>query len=156
MAEQPVLRLALRAARRKLAVASFLGRFFPFANDPKAVLPAYVRSLHRNWDGEWDFDLALKPLYGFPAYFGWVRAIFAAHAKVHAGLSLDCPVLSMYSDEADVVLDWKQVSRWSRTLGGDVTALQFPEGCTTWCSRARRSARSVFSQLFAWTAEKMP
>ena len=105
-----------------------LGWFSPFMNDPGAVLPAYVRSLHRNWDGEWDFDLSLKPLMGFPAYFGWVGAIFAAHAKVHAGLSLDCPVLSMYSDEADMVLDWKQVSRWSRTLGRDVTALQFPGG----------------------------
>jgi alpha-beta hydrolase superfamily lysophospholipase len=140
------------SARRKLHIASFLGRFFPFSNDPKAVLPAYVRSLHKNWDGEWDFDLALKPLYGFPAYFGWVRAIFAGHAKVHAGLSLDCPVLSMYSDEADVVLDWKQVSRWSRTLGLDVTALQFPGGLHDLVLSRAEIRESVFHQLFAWTA----
>ena len=144
------------SARRKLHVASFLARFFPFANDPKAVLPAYVRSLHRNWDGEWEFDLALKPLHGFPAYFGWVRAIFAAHAKVHAGLSLDCPVLSMCSDEADVVLDWKQVSRWSRTLGRDVTALQFPGGLHDLVLSRPEVREEVFSQLFAWTAAKMP
>src|SRR5512135_1069585 len=72
------------SVRRQLRIAAFLGRFFPFMNNPKAVLPAYVRSLHRNWGGEWDFDLTLKPLMGFPAYFGWVRAIFDAHAKVHA------------------------------------------------------------------------
>jgi alpha-beta hydrolase superfamily lysophospholipase len=138
--------------RRKLAVASALGRFFPFLNNPKAVLPAYVRSLHRNWDGEWDFDLSLKPLMGFPAYFGWVRGISAAHAKVHAGLDLRCPVLSMHSDEADIVLDWKQVARWSRTLGPDTAVLQFPGGLHDLVLSRREIRDAVFSQLFAWAA----
>ena len=138
------------ARKSKLRIARILGWFSPFMNDPKAVLPAYVRSLHKNWDGEWEFDLALKPLMGFPAYFGWVRAIFAAHAKVHAGLSLDCPVLSMYSDEADVVLDWKQVSRWSRTLGRDVTALQFPGGLHDLVLSRAEIREEVFRQLFSW------
>lgn len=140
------------ALRRKLAIASMLGRFFPFMNDPKAVLPAYVRSLHKNWDGEWDFDLALKPLMGFPACFGWVRAIFAAHAKVHAGLNLDIPVLSMHSDEADIVLDWKQVARWSRTLGPNVSVLSFPGGLHDLVLSRAQVRDSVFTQLFAWAA----
>ena len=138
------------AFRRKLAVASMLGRFFPFMNNPKAVLPAYVRSLHRNWDGEWDFDLTLKPLLGFPAYFGWVRAIFAAHARVHAGLSLKCPVLSMHSDESDIVLDWRQVSRWSRTLGTNVSVLQFPGAFHDLVLSRSEIRDEVFRQLFAW------
>ena len=138
--------------RRKLAVASMLGRFCPFMNNPKAVPPDYVKSLHRNWDGEWDFDLALKPLNGFPAYFGWVRAIFAAHAKVHTGLSLSCPVLSMHSDKADMVLDWKQVARWSRTLGPDTGVLQFPGGLHDLVLSRREVRDAVFSQLFAWAA----
>jgi alpha-beta hydrolase superfamily lysophospholipase len=129
-----------------------VGWFSPFLNDPKAVLPAYVRSLHRNWDGEWDFDLSLKPLLGFPAYFGWVRAIFAAHAKVHAGLKLDIPVLSMHSDEADIVLDWKQVASWSRTLGSKVTVLPFPGALHDLVLSRREIRDSVFSQFFAWAA----
>jgi alpha-beta hydrolase superfamily lysophospholipase len=140
------------AFRRKLVVAAMLGRYFPFMNNPKAVLPAYVRSLHRNWDGEWDFDLTLKPLTGFPAYFGWVKAIQAAHAKVHAGLGLDIPVLSMHSDEADIVLDWKQVARWSRTLGSNVGVLQYPGALHDLVLSKREIRDSVFSQLFAWAA----
>ena len=135
---------------RKLKIARALGKFFPFLNNPGAVLPAYVRSIHRNWNGAWDFDLALKPLYGFPAYFGWVRAIFNAHANVHAGLSLPVPVLSMHSDEADIVLDWKQVSRWSRTLGKDVSVLQFPGGLHDLVLSRREIREEVFRQLFAW------
>ena len=136
----------------QLKIARDLGLFFPFMNKSKAVLPAYVKSVHKNWDGEWDFALTLKPLLGFPAYFGWVRAIFAAHAKVHAGLSLDCPMLSMHSDEADIVLNWKQVSRWSRTLGKEVTVLSFPGGLHDLVLSRAAIRDDVFRQLFAWLA----
>jgi alpha-beta hydrolase superfamily lysophospholipase len=136
--------------RLKFGIASMLGRYFPFTNNPKAVLPAYVRSLHRDWDGEWDFDLSLKPLHGFPLYFGWARAISAAHAKVHAGLALKMPVLSMHSDEADIILDWKKVARWSRTLGSKVGVLQFPGALHDLVLSRREIRDSVFSQLFAW------
>jgi len=125
------------ALRHKTRVASLLGGFFPFMNDPNAVLPAYVRSLHRN---------------GFPAYFGWVRAIFAAHAKVHAGLDLGIPVLSMHSDEADIVLDWKQIASWSRTLGPNVTVLPFPGGLHDLVLSRAEIRDAVFNQLFAWAA----
>src|SRR5258706_1261816 len=137
------------AFRRKLSIAAALGRFFPFMNNPNAVLPAYVRSLHRNWDGEWDFDLALKPLNGFPAYFGWVRAISRAHARVHVGLRLPCPVLATHSDEADLVLDWRQGARWSRTLGPQVAAQQFPGAFHDLVLSRRENPRPVFGQVFA-------
>ena len=34
----------------------------------------------------------------------------------------------MHSDEADIVLDWRHIARWSRTLGPEVTVLAFPGG----------------------------
>ena len=137
----------------QLRIAKDLGLFFPFMNNPSAVLPAYVMSLHKDWGGEWEFDLALKPLLGFPAYFGWVRAVFAAHAKVHAGLRLDCPVLSMHSDEADIILNWKQVARWSRTLGANVSVLQFQGGLHDLVLSRMEIRERVFRQLFAWLAQ---
>lgn len=139
--------------RAKLRLAAALGARFPFLNDPKAVSPAYVKSLHRNWGGEWDFNLALKPLHGFPAYAGWVRAIFAAHARVHAGLGLAIPVLSMHSDEADIILDWRDCARWSHALGGDVRVLAFPGAPHDLVLSRRRIREEVFSQLFAWAAK---
>ncbi len=138
----------------KLRIARMLGWFSPFMNDPKSVLPAYVRSIHKNWGGEWDFDLSLKPLMGFPVYFGWVRAIFAAHAKVHAGLKLEIPVLSMHSDDGDIVLDWKQVASWSRTLGSKVSVLPFPGGLHDLVLSRREIRDEVYRQLFAWEAAR--
>ena len=142
------------ARRLKLAVGIALGRFFPFLSDPKSVSPAYVKSLHRDYGGEWDFDLALKPVNGFPAFFGWLAAIRDGHATVHAGLRLACPVLSMHSDEADVILDWRQIARWSRTLGPRVSVLQFPGGLHDLVLSRAEIRDEIFRQLFEWLSSR--
>lgn len=141
-----------RWVRARLRIAGAIGRSFPLLNQPKVAPPAYVEGLHRNWHGEWDFDLSLKPREGFPAYFGWVAAIWSAHAKVHAGLALGCPVLSMHSDEADIILDWRHIARWSRALGPRVSVLQFPGGQHDLVLSRREIREEVFRQLFAWAA----
>jgi hypothetical protein len=56
----------------------------------------------------------------------------------------------MHSDESDIVLDWRHIARWSRTLAaGSRCSLSRAAG-TTSCSRARRSREEVFSLLFSW------
>jgi alpha-beta hydrolase superfamily lysophospholipase len=130
----------------QLHLAAALGRFYPVLNDPKAFRPEYTRALH----AEWDFDLRLKPEYGFPLYYGWLGAISDAFQKLHRGLAIECPVLSMHSDEADVVLDWRHIARWSRLLGRDVTVLAFPGAPHDLVCAPPRIRQEVFSQLFAW------
>ncbi len=127
-------------------VAAALGRFFPFLNDPKAFTPEYTNALLE----EWDFDTKLKPPYGFPLYYGWIGAISDAFAKVHQGLAIRCPILSMHGDESDVVLDWRHIARWSRRLGPEVAVLSFPGGWHDLVCSPRRIREEVFSQLFAW------
>jgi alpha-beta hydrolase superfamily lysophospholipase len=133
---------------RKLQVhlAAAIGRYCPFLNDPKAFRPDYTRALLT----EWEFDTRLKPEYGFPLYYGWLGAISDGFEKVHRGLALECPVLSMHSDQADVVLDWRQIARWSRSLGPNVTVLAFPGAWHDLVCSPGRIREEVFSQLFAW------
>jgi alpha-beta hydrolase superfamily lysophospholipase len=133
--------------KAQIHIAAAFGRFFPFLNDPKALLRDYARGLI---DEGWEFDTKLKPIEGFPVYYGWLGAITDAHAKVHRGLDIGCPVLSTHSDEADIVLEWRQIARWSRTLGPDVTVLAFP-GAQHDLTLSRPHIREeVFRQLFAW------
>jgi alpha-beta hydrolase superfamily lysophospholipase len=127
-----------------LAVAA--GRYCPFLNDPKAFRPEYTRALR----SEWEFDSALKPDYGFPLYYGWLGAITDGFEKLHRGLAIECPVLAMHSDQADVVLDWRQIARWSRTLGRNVTVLSFPGAWHDLVCSPGRIREEVFSALFAW------
>ncbi|MGH8686268.1 MAG: alpha/beta hydrolase [Burkholderiales bacterium] len=138
--------------RAQLRVAALLGRAFPFLKDPKGLRREYGRSLHRDFGGEWDYDLRLKPLEGFPVYFGWVGAILAGHARVRAGLELPCPVLTMHSDEADVVLNWRHIAKWGRTLGKKASVLAFPGGLHDLVLSRLEVREAVFNALFAWAA----
>jgi alpha-beta hydrolase superfamily lysophospholipase len=129
-----------------LHVAATVGRLFPFLTVPERLPPTYVNLLLE----QWEFDTRLKPLRGFPLYYGWIGAVSDAHAKVHRGLGLEIPVLSMHSDESDIVLDWRQIARWSRTLGGRVAVLAFPGGWHDLVLSPRPVREEVFSQLFSW------
>jgi alpha-beta hydrolase superfamily lysophospholipase len=56
----------------------------------------------------------------------------------------------MHSDGADVVLDWRQIARWSRLLGPNVTVLAFPGAWHDLVLSPGRIREEVFSALFAW------
>jgi alpha-beta hydrolase superfamily lysophospholipase len=131
----------------QLRVGAAIGRFFPFLKDESTLREDYVNSL---LDERWEFDLKLKPPRGFPIYYGWLGAISDAHAKVQRGLKLACPVLSMHSDEADIVLDWRDMAKWSRLLGEKVTVLAFPGAMHDLVLSRPPIRDEVFRQLFAW------
>ena len=134
--------------RPSVHVAAAMGRYLPFLKDENTLRPDYGEGLLEHWD----FDLRLKPLRGFPVYYGWIGAISDGHAKVHRGLAIACPILSMHSDEADIVLDWRDIARWSRALGEQVVVLAFP-GAVHDLTLSRPEIREeVFRQLFAWAA----
>lgn len=131
----------------QLHLAAALGRFYPYLKDEKVLREDYVRSL---LDEGWEFDLALKPPLGFGVYYGWLGAMTEAHARVHRGLAVACPALSMHSDEADIVLDWRHIARWSRMLGEDVTVMAFPGAVHDLVLSRPHIREEVFRQLFAW------
>lgn len=136
--------------RFKLGVAAAMGLLFPFLTDPKGLSPDYPKSLHKDYQGEWAFDLKLKPIKGFPLHFGWMGAVLAAHDKVHAGLSIRCPVLVMHSDEADIVLGWRGILKWSPGLGRDVALEKFPGALHDLVLSRAEIREEVFERLFAW------
>ncbi|WP_435746579.1 alpha/beta hydrolase [Nocardioides sp. SYSU DS0663] len=102
-------------------------------------LPAstvYGDSLHVSRTGEWDYDLDLKPLTGFPVTVGWLNAVRRGHARLHRGLEIGVPSLVLRSDKthysrvhsdacdrADTVLDVRQIARWAGCLGGETTVV---------------------------------
>jgi alpha-beta hydrolase superfamily lysophospholipase len=96
----------------------------------------YGRTLHVSGTGEWDFDVALKPLDGFPVTMGWLNAIRRGHAQLHHGLDVGVPSLVLrstrsdfspqyteLSDRSDTVLDVTQIARWAGCLGGETTVV---------------------------------
>jgi len=106
----------------------------PYQVIPRTISGVYAESLHSQHRGEWEFDLAWKPLDSFPVRAGWLRAIRRAHRRLHRGVDTGAPVLvlasrrtaftQVWTDDvsaADIVLDVEQIARWSHRLGPYVT-----------------------------------
>jgi alpha-beta hydrolase superfamily lysophospholipase len=132
---------------------------------PRTVTGLYARSLHRDHEGEWDFDLAWKPIESWPAYAGWLAAVRRGHAAVHRGLDLTFPALVLSSTRStaptqpgedvhstDIVLDVEQIRRWSSSLGRHVTYVGI-EGARhdVFLSRSEPRTRA-FDELGRWLA----
>ncbi|CAN5396191.1 alpha/beta hydrolase [soil metagenome] len=96
----------------------------------------YGTTLHRDYAGEFDYDLTWKPLGGFPITFGWINAIRRGHLRLHRGLDVGVPNLILRSDHSvaespepssiqtgDAVLDVRQIARWSGCVGGSHTTV---------------------------------
>ena len=105
----------------------------------KLPTSVYGGTLHIDARGEWEFDLAMKPLDGFPVTPGWLNAIRRGHAHLHRGLDIGVPslvlrsdrthyetVYSELSDRADAVLDVAQIARWAGCLGAETTVVPIP------------------------------
>jgi alpha-beta hydrolase superfamily lysophospholipase len=124
----------------------------------------YGLSLHIDHYGEWTYELAWKPLGGFPLRYGWLAAIRTGQLRLHAGLSIDVPVLvgcsarsyrSLHWHElarrTDTVLNVAHMIRWAPYLGRHVTTIRI-NGALHDLTLSAPAVRSVvFSELDRWT-----
>ena len=151
------LRLAMTPVLRQVAKRQ------PKRVVPRTVTGLYARSLHRDHEGEWDFDLAWKPIESWPAYAGWLAAVRRGHAELHRGLSLSFPALVLSSmrstaptelgddvHSTDIVLDVEQIRRWSSSVGHHVTYVGI-EGARHDVFLSRDEPRTrAFAELGRW------
>ena len=140
----------------------------PFA--PIKVAPGvYGQTLHVTGTGEWQYDLALKPLAGFPVTAGWMSAVRRGHARVHRGIDAGVPVLVLRSsrsmtaaeytpdcDRADLVLNTSQIGRWAHRLGGRVTDVVVQDARHDVFLSIPESRQRAYTALGAWLDEVLP
>lgn len=130
---------------------------------PVGVSTVYGQTLHREHGGEWDYDLELKPLGGFPVHAMWLAAIRRAHRRLHGGLGVDVPVLVLASDKglrvhdfvpearsADIVLDPRHIARWSTSIGQHVTCVRIAGGIHDLVLSAEPVRKQVFAEIDRW------
>ena len=135
----------------------------------------YGATLHKEHGGDFDYNLAWKPIGGFPVTFGWLHAIRRAQTNLHRGLDVGVPNLILRSDRSvrevtdpakideiqrgDAVLDVKQIARWAGCIGNRSTIvpivnakhdvfLSVPE--------SRRAAYRALDQWLEWYLTETP
>ena len=151
------------------AVLRRLGSRRPMREIPRKVTGHYARSLHHEHEGEWDFDLAWKPVESWPVYAGWLRAIRLGHARLQAGLSVPCPVLVLASGSSaqplemgedvhrnDIVLDVTQIRRWATAIGPHVTMVQVPDARHDVFLSLPAPRAAAYDELERWVAAYLP
>ena len=146
-----------------------LGARRPYQTIPRNVSGLYGKSLHRDHSGEWDYELAWKPLDSWPVFAGWLRAIRRGHAAVHRGLDLDVPVLVLSSDRSvhprvwqpevdtsDIVLDVNLMAKWVHKLSRHVTLVRVPGALHDVTLSPAPVRDRVFDEISRWVDAYLP
>jgi len=142
--------------------AKVISRFSDYAKIEGALSPVYAQSVHKDFKGEWDFNLEWKPIEGFPTYFMWIAAIARAQEKLKNS-NIKVPVLVMhssgsirtseYSDEImsnDIVLNIEDIKRVGKKLGDNVTLIEI-DGAQHDIFLSRKAVREEgFDKMFDW------
>jgi alpha-beta hydrolase superfamily lysophospholipase len=159
--------LLLRTAGTKAVDQIGLRR--PYLSIPRDVSGFYARSLHREHDGEWDFDLAWKPLESWPVYAGWLRAVRRGHARAHRGLDVRAPVLVLTSSASgrpreydelcsrtDIVLDVELIRKWAHKLADHVTMVRVEHALHDVTLSPEPVRTRAFDEISRWSDAYLP
>ena len=123
----------------------------------------YGTSLHRDYGGEFDFNLAWKPLGGFPVTVGWIHAIRRGQTQLHRGLDVGVPNLILRSDRSiaetkdpaamqrgDAVLDVTQIARWAGCIGNRTTIVPVADAKHDVFLSLAEPRQVAYRELAAW------
>lgn len=143
-------------------IAKIMSKISIYSKINGVLSPAYAQSIHKDFYGEWDFNLDWKPIKGFPTYFKWILAIDTAQKKLE-GSNITVPILilhaaasdklSSFSKEAvskDIVLNIEDIKRVGATLGKKVTLLSINNAKHDVFLSSKPVREDAFKQMFSW------
>jgi alpha-beta hydrolase superfamily lysophospholipase len=126
----------------------------------------YGATLHRDYAGDFDYDLTWKPIGGFPVTFGWIHAIRRGQATLHRGLDVGVPNLILRSDHSvrevsdpskvediqrgDAVLEVKQIARWAGCIGNRTTIVPIADAKHDVFLSVPDSRQAAYHELDSW------
>lgn len=123
----------------------------------------YGATLHRDYHGDFDYNLSWKPIGGFPVTFGWIHAIRRAQARLHRGLDVGVPNLILRSDRSvrevtdpsaiqsgDAVLDVAQIARWAGCIGNRTTIVPIADAKHDVFLSVREPRQRAYAELDRW------
>jgi len=143
-------------------IVNVVGGRRPKQTMPQELGTTYGKSIHRDHLGEWDYDLAWKPLNGYKIHAGWVRAMRRAHKQAQPGLAIDVPVLLACSarsyrgrsaeaaHDADSVLNVEDIAKYASRLGRDVAVVRIEGGKHDLTLSPPRARERLFAALDGW------
>ena len=146
-------------------LSTVMGSLSAFSRISGALSPVYAESLHKDFFGEWDFNLNWKPIKGFPAYFKWILAIRMGQRKLKDS-NIQVPVLLIhssgskklkkYTEEAtknDIVLNIQDMKLIGPKLGANVQLIEVKDGVHDIFLSSEKVRSKAFKDMFLWLDE---
>ncbi|WP_245993049.1 alpha/beta hydrolase [Xylanimonas allomyrinae] len=125
----------------------------------------YGRALHEAWG----YDLAWKPVEGFPVRAGWFRSVRAAQRRLRHGLDVAVPTLVLVSARSgphrhahdallttDSVLDVAHIRRGARHLGRDVQLVTVEGGAHDLALSPPPAREEYLRAVVDWLGARVP
>ena len=143
-------------------VSKIISKIAIYSKTNGALSPIYAKSIHKDFYGEWDFNINWKPIKGFPTYFKWIVAIIKAQKKLEQSHitvpililhSSDSIKLSTFSKEAmskDIVLNIQDMKNIGATLGNKVSFLKIKNAQHDVFLSEKKVRATAFDQMFSW------
>lgn len=144
-------------------------RLMPTRPLPNVDLGFYTRSVSKDFDGEWTYDLAWRPQHGFRTTPGWLSAIFHGQQTVARGLSIGAPILVLLSAHStllprwtpemthtDTAIDVDGVAQRSVQLGDLVTVARLDGALHDVVLSARPVRALAYGRIGQWVGAYLP
>lgn len=68
----------------------------------------YGESLHKDFHGEWNYNLSWKPVEVAPVTYGWIKAVSDGLTQLSGGLRINKPVLVLHSAKSVEDKKWSE------------------------------------------------
>jgi alpha-beta hydrolase superfamily lysophospholipase len=146
-----------------------IGQRRPYQVVPRNVSTLYGDSLHSDFRGDLTYNLEWKPRDSFPVRAGWLRAVRRGHRRVHRGLDVGAPVLVLCSTRSttpqewcddvtcsDIVLDVRQIVKWSHALGPHVTVARVDRAIHDVLSSPAAVRKEAYAEVTRWLGAYLP
>jgi alpha-beta hydrolase superfamily lysophospholipase len=144
-------------------ICRIISQHNPAAAFPLRLSPRYAQSLHRSYQGEWDFNTAWKSVSGTPLRPAWLAGIHEGQRRVRKGLRITVPVLVLCGTAsgsrktpwpdllaADIVLDVGQISHLSTKLSRSVTCVRIAGAIHDVFLSPLAARQRAFDELSNW------
>lgn len=152
-----------------IPTVAFLGRYMPKMTVPGGLLRQYGINMHKSEEGEWEYNLSLKPHIPTKISMGWIRTIHRAHKHLNKGVILDIPVLMVCSSSmlrvqeksekevrcSEIPLNVEAIVKKGQLIDADMKMLTIDNGIDDLVLSARQVRNRVYRELFGWMNEKI-
>ncbi|MFV0536667.1 MAG: alpha/beta hydrolase [Dysgonomonas sp.] len=149
--------------KKTLPILSFLGKKFPTVKIPGGFSKAYGKSIHKDYDGEWNYNLDWKPNVAPHVNLGWIRAIYEAQKELKTELHITCPMLVMHSlhsitnskdksqiQTTDIILNTAQINLIASNIEGDVEIIAIENAMHDLILSRKPVRENVYHTIYDW------